>query len=124
MELRSGYVFLQDVRFRAFHGVLPQERQVGNDYILNLRVGYPLGMAMVSDDVEDTLNYAALNELIRREMQQPSQLLEHVAARIADAICTAFPQATSIDLTLTKQNPPMGADCQGAGVDVHWKVED
>ena len=124
MELRSGYVFLQDVRFRAFHGVFSQERQVGNDYILNLRVGYPLGMAMVSDDVEDTLNYAALYELVRREMQQPSQLLEHVAARIADAICTAFPHATSIDLTLTKQNPPMGADCQGAGVEVHWKVED
>jgi dihydroneopterin aldolase len=45
--------------------------------------------------------------------------LEHVAKRIADAVSETFPEATSIDLTLTKQNPPMGADCDGAGVELH-----
>ena len=119
MELRSGYVFLQDVRFRAFHGVLPQERQVGNDYILNLRVGYPLAQAMASDEVSDTLNYATLYELAQQEMQKPSRLLEHVAGRIITAIQTQFPEATTIDLKLMKKNPPMGADCDGAGVEIH-----
>ena len=67
----------------------------------------------------DTLNYATLYALVEREMQQPSRLLEHVAKRIADAVSETFPKATSIDLTLTKQNPPMGADCDGAGVELH-----
>lgn len=120
MRLTAGYIHLRQVRFHAFHGVMPQERQVGTDFVLDLRVGYPLQQAMQSDDVADTLNYAALYDLVAREMQQPSNLLEHVAGRIAEAIGRTFPQVTSIDLTLTKQNPPMGADCEGAGVEIHF----
>jgi dihydroneopterin aldolase len=115
----EGYVFLKDVRFHAFHGVMPQERRVGGDFLVNLRVGYPLEQAMQSDEVSDTLNYAALYEVVKTEMMQPSNLLEHVAGRIADAVVKRFPQVTSIDLDLTKQNPPMGADCDGAGVEIH-----
>ena len=121
MRLTSSYIALRRVRFHAFHGVMPQERQVGGDYLVSLRVGYPLEQAMKSDAVEDTLNYATLYALVEREMLQTSNLLEHVAGRIADAVVEAFPEVRSIDLTLTKQNPPMGADCDGAGVEIHWK---
>lgn len=121
MEVEASYIRLEGLRFHAFHGVLPQERQVGGDFLVTLRVGCPLAAAMASDDVNDTLDYAALYRLVEREMCQPSNLLEHVAGRIAEAIEKAFPQVSSIDLTLTKKNPPMGADCQGASVEVHWK---
>ena len=120
MKLDKGYIILSDLRFHAFHGVLPQERLVGGNFVVDLRVGYPLAQAMTSDQVDDTLNYASLYALVEREMQQPSSLLEHVAGRIAQAIAKTFPQALSIDLTLTKQNPPMGADCKGAGVEMHF----
>ena len=100
---------------------MPQEQRVGGDFIVDLRVGYPLEAAIGSDDVADTLDYAALYALVEREMRQSSRLLEHVAGRIGKAIEAAFPQVTSIDLTLTKQNPPMGADCLGAAVEIHWK---
>ena len=119
MRITSSYISLRNVRFHAFHGVMPQERRVGGDFLVNLRVGYPLEQAMQSDKVGDTLNYAALYEVVKTEMMQPSNLLEHVAGRIADAIVKRFPQVTSIDLDLTKQNPPMGADCDGAGVEIH-----
>jgi dihydroneopterin aldolase len=98
---------------------MPQERRVGAVFLVNLRVGYPLEKPMQSDEVGDTLNYAALYDLVKAEMTIPSNLLEHVAGRIADAIARRFPQVTSIDLELTKQNPPMGADCDGAGVEIH-----
>lgn len=124
MKIESSYIFLRNVRFYAFHGVLPQERQVGGDFLLSLRVGYPLAKAMESDEVGDTLNYATLFDLVRREMDIPSQLLEHVAGRIAKAVMAAFPAVTSIDLELTKQNPPMGADSDGAGVELHWRGEE
>ena len=119
----EGYIFLRGLRFHAFHGVMPQERQVGGDFILDIRVGYPLERAMTSDEVQDTLNYASLYELVAQEMGQPSKLLDHVAGRIVRAIEKNFLLVSSIDLTLTKQNPPMGADCQGAGVEVHWRVK-
>lgn len=119
MRITSSYISLKEVRFHAFHGVMPQERKVGADFLVSLRVAYPLADAMRSDDVADTLNYAGLYTLVAREMQQPSNLLEHVAGRIVQAIEEAFPLVTSIDLELTKLNPPMGADCGGASVEIH-----
>ncbi len=119
MRITASYIHLRNVRFHAFHGVMPQERRVGAYFLVNLRVGYPLEKAMQSDEVADTLNYAALYAVVREEMMTPSNLLEQVAGRIADAVIKAFPQVTSIDLELTKENPPMGADCDGAGVEIH-----
>ena len=119
MKLTEGYVILKDVRFHAFHGVMPQETKVGADFIVNLRIGYPLEQAMESDEVGDTLNYAEVYDLVKQEMKQPSKLLEHVAGRIVQTISKHFPSLTSIDLTKMKQNPPMGADVEGAGVEIH-----
>ena len=119
MKLTEGYVFLQDVRFHAFHGVMPQETKVGADFLVNLRIGYPIGKAMQTDEVADTLNYAEVYALVAQQMKQPSKLLEHVAGRIVKTISKHFPLVTSIDLTLMKQNPPMGADIEGTGVEIH-----
>ena len=119
MTLSGGYISLRNVRFHAFHGVLPQERQVGGDFLVTVRVGYPLERAMETDNVDDTLDYAALYALVKKEMAEPSELLEHVAGRIVKAITTSFPKVTSVDLELTKLNPPMGAVCEGAAVEVH-----
>lgn len=121
MMLSDGYISLRNVRFHAFHGVLPQERQVGGDFLVTVRVGYPLERAMETDHVGDTLDYSALYALVEKEMTEPSKLLEHVAGRIVKAVTASFPEVTSVDLELTKLNPPMGADCDGAAVEVHFK---
>ncbi len=119
MKIKSSYITLTNVRFRALHGVLPQERRVGGDYTLTLRVGFDVSRAVQSDDVADTLNYATLYEMARQEMAIPSRLLEHVAGRIGQRVLSEWPEVTTIDLTLTKENPPMGADCDGASVELH-----
>ena len=114
------YIRIERLKVRAFHGDLPQERQVGGDFVVTLRIGYPWQAAMDTDDVADTLDYAAVYRLVHSEMAVPSQLLEHVAGRIVQALLQQYPQITSIDLWLTKVTPPMGADCEGAGVELHW----
>ena len=119
MRIESGYIFLKDLRFHAFHGVMPQERKVGGDFLVSLRMGYDISKAMRTDEVSDTLNYAEVYALVRKEMEQSSALLERVAGRIAEALFASDPNILSIDLWLTKVNPPMGADCQGAGVELH-----
>ena len=115
----SSYITLRDVCFHAFHGVMPQEKSVGTDFLINLRIGYPLQSAMESDSLEDTISYAAVYDLVADEMRVPSNLLEHVAGRIANALVRAYPEISSIDLELMKRNPPMGADCAGASVEIH-----
>ena len=115
----NTFVRLEKLRFRAFHGVLEQERMVGGEFVVTLCIGYPWQAAMTSDDVADTLDYAAVYRLVEREMAVPSRLLEHVAGRIVDALLRDFPLISSIDLWLTKVTPPMGADSDGAGVELH-----
>lgn len=119
MRIENSYILLKEVHFYAFHGVLPQERKVGGDFIVNLRIGYPLTKALDSDEIDDTLNYAAVYDLVKHEMDIPSRLLEHVAGRIVRKLEQTFPAIRSIDLELTKKNPPMGADCDGAAIEIH-----
>ena len=119
MKLENSYITINGLRFHAYHGVLPQERLTGNDYLINLRVRYSIEKAMHTDSVEDTLNYATVYEAVASEMMIPSNLLEHVAGRIGTHLLDMFPEIKDIDLSITKLNPPMGADCTGAGVEVH-----
>lgn len=118
MKLMSSKIYLRNVRFHAFHGVLPQERIVGNDYLVNLVLDYDFSSAMKTDDLQGTLNYAEVYQKVREEMAVPSKLLEHVAGRIVHRLFSDFPEIQKLQLSITKVNPPMGADSDGAGVEV------
>lgn len=118
MKLMSSKIYLRNVRFHAFHGVLPQEGIVGNDYLVNLVLDYDFSSAMKTDDLQGTLNYAEVYLKVREEMAVPSKLLEHVAGRIAHRLFSDFPEIQKLQLSITKVNPPMGADSDGAGVEV------
>ena len=118
MTVKESYIHLHNLRFHAYHGVLAQERRTGGEFVVNVRVAYPLRQAMQTDNVDDTLNYAELFEIINKEMQTPSSLLEHVAGRIGESIFRRFAQVSSVWLTIAKKNPPMGADSDGAAVEV------
>lgn len=118
MKLMSSKIYLRNVRFHAFHGVLPQEGIVGNDYLVNLVLDYDFSSAMKTDNLEGTLNYAEVYQKVREEMAVPSKLLEHVAGRIAHRLFSDFPEIQKLQLSITKVNPPMGADSDGAGVEV------
>lgn len=118
MKLMSSKIYLRNVRFHAFHGVLPQEGIVGNDYLVNLVLDYDFSSAMQTDDLQGTLNYAEVYQKVREEMAVPSKLLEHVAGRIAHRLFSDFPEIQKLQLSITKVNPPMGADSDGAGVEV------
>ena len=114
----EGYIILRGLRFHAFHGVMPQERQVGGDFILDIRVGYPLEQAMMSDEVQDTLNYASLYELVAQEMGQPSKLLEHVGRRIAAAVLEKYQGVSEVAVKVSKLNPPLGGQIGSVSVEI------
>ena len=102
MQLESSHIYLRDLRFHAYHGVLPQERVIGNEYVVNVQIDYSVARAMLSDDVE--------------EMALPSRLLERVGYRICERLTAAYPAISAIELDIRKLNPPMGTDSKGAGV--------
>lgn len=120
MKMLDSFILLENLRFHAYHGVLSQERLTGNDYVVNLRIKYDVSAALMSDDVNDTLNYADVYQLVSQEMSVPSALIERVAGRIGDRLFRRYPAIEEVSLKIVKQNPPMGADCDGAGVEVRF----
>ena len=109
-------ITLQAMQFYAYHGVLEQERRVGNPFVVDLTLMAPLEKAVQSDQLEDTINYAEVYELTKQEMNIPSQLLEHVAGRICRALRHHFPQIEQIEIRVSKLNPPFGGDVHSASV--------
>ena len=107
---------LTDMQFFAYHGVLEQETKVGNNYVVNICMTADLSKACETDNVEDTINYALVYDLVKHEMEQPSKLLEHVAMRIYKAIRDSFPQITTMEVRLAKLNPPINGEVKSAEV--------
>ena len=121
MTIAASKIYLDDMRFYACHGVMEQERRVGGEYSVSLTAEVELTEAVRTDDVADTVNYAELYTLVEREMAVPSKLLEHVAGRIGRCAMESFERITTLTVRVTKLNPPMGADCKGASVEIKVK---
>ena len=72
-----------------------------------------------SDDLADTVSYADLADLVRREMAIPSRLLEHACGRVARALLGQFPTLRQVTVRITKLAPPVtGLQCEGCGVEL------
>ncbi|MDR1555955.1 MAG: dihydroneopterin aldolase [Tannerellaceae bacterium] len=109
-------IVLKDMKFYAYHGILPQEKCVGNNFLVNLSVTAPLEAALHTDDLNDTINYATVYSLVKKEMDIPSCLIEHVAGRILRSLKNHFPRITETELSLSKLNPPITGDIHSATI--------
>ena len=117
MQIQNTEITLDRIRCYAYHGVMEQERIVGGEYLVSLRLTLGDATAAIENDrLSGTVNYAEVYELVQREMAQPSALLEHVAGRILHALFDEFPLIMGAQVEVRKKNPPMGADCAGAAV--------
>lgn len=99
-------IHVRNCRFRAFHGLYPEERQKGNDFVVNLVVSYTPQSGMITA-LEDTIDYAALFTIIDTAMKEPVDLLETLAQKIAAEIHHKFPQVTESEIEIEKLNPPI-----------------
>ena len=112
-------ILLNDIRFYAYHGVLEQEQRIGGWFRVTVEAETPMEESTLTDQLEDTVNYADMFSSIREEMAVSSQLLEHVAGRIARRLLQDFPQLTGIKACVRKENPPIsGLDSAGIGVEI------
>jgi len=112
----TSKIELKNMKFYAFHGVAEQERIVGNHFVVDLLLTAPLEPAVESDQLSDTINYAEVYAVVKREMSIPSLLLEHVAGRIMKNLKAQFPLLTTIEIRLAKLTPPFGGDVESAAV--------
>ena len=115
----TGYdIELEGIHIYAHHGVMPQEREVGAWFVVDIRLTINDSTCTENDDITGTVSYADIYSIICNEMEKPSNLLEHVCKRISDSIYSAFAQVESIEIRLCKETPPMGGDRLKAAVTI------
>ncbi len=124
MNILSTSILLNGLRFYARHGVDKQETTVGALFTVDLKIDTDFSRAMETDALEETVNYATVYATVKEEMQIPSALLEHAGGRIVKRLFREFPTIQTIRLKLIKQNPPIGADCDGAGIEIVCQREE
>jgi dihydroneopterin aldolase len=101
---------LKNVRIFTNHGCLVEEEKIGSDYLVNLTITASLTKAAKTDNLNDTVDYVHLQNIIKSEMAQRSKLLEHVGQRILDKIFTELPLVKKATISISKLNPPIGGD--------------
>ncbi len=102
----------------ARHGVMAQERVVGNTFEVTAHLRYPL---TEGDDIARTLNYAEAAEVIKAVMAEPAELLETVVKRLKDALLARFPAITGGMVKVAKLSPPIpGFEADSVAVKLAW----
>jgi dihydroneopterin aldolase len=109
-------ISLNGMRFFSHHGCFDAERVVGTNFCVNLSFDTNTEKAERSDDISDTVSYWDVYQVVKSEMQSPSNLLEHVARRIANSVTQAFPQISNLEIEIQKLNPPLGGEIDAAVV--------
>lgn len=103
-----GTLEINDMVFFARHGCFTEERIIGNKFVVNFRGRTDVSKAAESDNLEDAVNYQLIYNVIREEMEVPSNLLEHVCGRILKRMQQEFPALVSGSISIAKLNPPIG----------------
>jgi len=115
----TGRVALEGLEFHAYHGVYPHERSSGNKFEVDIIVETEFSDSAFHDDLSGTINYEVLYEIVKAEMAKPFKLLETVGNAIAQHALKTFSEAKTVEVKISKFNPPIGGVCKKATVTVN-----
>lgn len=109
-------VRISGLRARGRHGVLASERANGQVFVADVAMIVADDMAATSDELADTVDYAALSERLAAVISgEPVDLIETLAARLAD-VCLADARVASVEVTVHKPEVPLRVDVDEVSV--------
>lgn len=109
---------LKDVRIQAYHGLYDDELKTGNTYQVDLSVKYDEGLRTF-EDLESTINYVKLYEIVSVRMQSSTHLIERLCHDIAKDIKLQYPFILEIMISLYKLQAPIENFEGRVGVTLH-----
>jgi dihydroneopterin aldolase len=113
-----GTINLRGLEFHGFHGLYPEEQVKGNRFTVDVRIDLEFTEKAFNDQIEGTIDYVEVYRLVSEEMVIPKKLLETLASSIAKKIKVGFPEASQVEVSITKHNPPIGGPCDKVTVTV------
>lgn len=112
-------IIIKDLSLYAYHGVNPEEKEMGQRFELDLRVMLDLSLPCVTDRVEDTVSYAKIIKAVRTHFTSRSyDLLERAAETTVEMLFETFAPIQRVTLLLKKPDAPIAADFAYVGVEI------
>lgn len=103
-----GKIELLGMEFTACHGCLELEQMIPNRFVVDFSGECEMTEAIKKDDLEGTIDYSRIYDIIAAEMAIPSKTLEHLAGRIYNAILKEFKGCFLLfSISIAKQRPPV-----------------
>ena len=111
-------IAIDGIEFYGYHGDLPEERELGQKYSVDLELMLDRIKAGKSDQLDDTIDYAAVvrrvHDIGRTEQYN---LIEALAERIAAVILKEF-SPKEIHVRVTKPHPPIPISLKKVSVEI------
>ena len=119
--MSSDRIILTGLQFYGFHGVNPEERSLGQPFVVDLEAELDLSVPAASDRLDDTVSYTELYRAVKAVMEgEPRNLLETAAGTIVNQILEQHPQIDSVRVRVQKPRPPIkGSVIEAAAVEIY-----
>ncbi len=114
-------LFIEDIRLHAYHGCLEEEGRIGGKYRIDIKALADFDACADADDLNKTVDYVVVYELVKEEMAVRSKLIETVAKRIALKLQAQYAWVSEWEVSLTKFNPPVGGSLGQSRI--VWKLK-
>lgn len=103
----TDLITLRGLRAFGYHGVLDHERRDGQEFIVDVEVETDFSVAAKTDDLNATLNYALIADLVFAEITGPAfNLIESLADSIAQRVLK-MPNVIRVEVTVHKPYAPI-----------------
>jgi dihydroneopterin aldolase len=103
---------INGMEFYAFHGCMDEEAVAGGKYVVNIEIIADVQNSLLSDDLNDTIDYVKVYELVKSEMMVRSKLIEHVAGRIMNQMKALNEKIQGVKVEIIKIKPPIPGNLQ------------
>lgn len=115
-----GLIKVEGIKLYAYHGHLPEEAILGGHFIINVYVNADTSMVEKSDDLEATVDYVKIIDIVKEQMSIRSNMIEQPAARIADNILL-LNHVINVKVEVEKLNMPINANFSKISVTIERK---
>lgn len=116
-------IFLEGLEFYAHHGFYEAEQSLGNRFQVDLKIRANINLEPDTEDLNQTIDYVQVYALIKAQMHVKFKLLETLGQRIILDIRSHFQQIVSVEVTISKFNPPISGLCRRVAVTSVWKED-
>lgn len=104
----SDQIELRGMRFMGRHGVHLEERMEPQPFEVDVVLEADLATAAATDELADTVDYAAVFDQVRARVEYDSyRLLEALAGAIAGDVLAAHPRVAAVEVRVRKPNAPL-----------------